>query len=164
MVARNFIQIKSIKACLWVNCGYEASCLEVAEALAAETPVRLDLLLSLAPAAPSNSNSVMVPPERNLGPEESCTDLTSSTSMAVEPSNSAEKRILDLVAEGGEDAIKPSPTRTIVSAGDNKRKLELAMSSSGLQRKKERVARFVLPTLDFTCMTHMGQFGSKITK
>ncbi|KAM3962931.1 LOW QUALITY PROTEIN: nuak family kinase 1 [Aphomia sociella] len=123
----------------WVNTGCGASCLEVAEALAAETPVRLDLLLSLAPAAPSNCNSVVVP-ETPLGPEESCTDLTSSTSMAVEPSNSAEKRILELVAEGGEDAIKPSPTRTIVSASDNKRKLELAMSASGLQRKKERVA------------------------
>ncbi|KAJ8732604.1 hypothetical protein PYW07_015203 [Mythimna separata] len=125
----------------WVNTGCETSCLEEAEALAAQTPVRLDLLLSLAPAAPSNSNSVMVPNENELGPEESGTDLTSSTSMAhIEPSNSAEKRILELVAEGGEDAIKPSPTRTIVSATDNKRKLELAMSASGLQRKKERVA------------------------
>lgn len=125
----------------WVNLGCETSCLEEAEALAAQTPVRLDLLLSLAPAAPSNSNSVMVPDEAELGPEESGTDLTSSTSMAhIEPSNSAEKRILELVAEGGEDAIKPSPTRTIVSATDNKRKLELAMSASGLQRKKERVA------------------------
>ncbi|XP_038210171.1 serine/threonine-protein kinase MARK2 isoform X1 [Zerene cesonia] len=126
----------------WVNTGCETSCLEVAEALAAQTPVRLDLLLSLAPAAPSHSNSVVVPPEQTElgGPDESCTDLTSSTSMAVEPSNSAEKRILELVAEGGEDAIKPSPTRTIVSAGDNKRKLELAMSASGLQRKKDRVA------------------------
>ncbi|XP_037299534.1 MAP/microtubule affinity-regulating kinase 3 isoform X3 [Manduca sexta] len=123
----------------WVNTGCETSCLEMAEALAAETPVRLDLLLSLAPAA-NNSNSVVVPPEADLGPEESCTDLTSSASMAIEPSNSAEKRILELVAEGGEDAIKPSPTRTIVSAGDNKRKLELAMSASGLQRKKDRVA------------------------
>ncbi|CAG9785199.1 unnamed protein product [Diatraea saccharalis] len=124
----------------WVNMGCETSCLEEAEVLAAETPVRLDLLLSLAPAAPSNSNSVVVPGETELGPEESCTDLTNSTSMTVEPSNSAEKRILELVAEGGEDAIKPSPTRTIVSATDNKRKLELAMSASGLQRKKERVA------------------------
>lgn len=47
----------------WVNTGCETSCLEMAEALAAETPVRLDLLLSLAPAAPSNSNSVVVPAE-----------------------------------------------------------------------------------------------------
>ncbi|XP_053603136.1 serine/arginine repetitive matrix protein 2 isoform X2 [Plodia interpunctella] len=123
----------------WVNTGCQISCLEMSEALAAETPVRLDLLLSLAPAARSNCNSVLLP-ESELGPEESGTDLTSSTSMAVEPSNSAEKRILELVAEGGEDAIKPSPTRTIVSAGDNKRKLEIAMSASGLQRKKERVA------------------------
>ncbi|XP_028175426.1 uncharacterized protein LOC114363802 isoform X2 [Ostrinia furnacalis] len=126
----------------WVNAGCETSCLEMAELLAAETPVRLDLLLSLAPAAPSNSNSVVVPSseQAELGPEESGADLTSSASKAVEPSNSAEKRILELVAEGGEDAIKPSPTRTIVSASDNKRKLELAMSASGLQRKKERVA------------------------
>ncbi|XP_061377982.1 uncharacterized protein LOC116765902 isoform X2 [Danaus plexippus] len=107
----------------WVNTGCQTSCLEMAEALAAETPVRLDLLLSLAPAAPSSSNSVVVPPEADLGTEESCTDLTSSTSMAVEPSNSAEKRILELVAEGGEDAIKPSPTRTLVSA-DHKRKMD----------------------------------------
>ncbi|KAL4708428.1 hypothetical protein ACJJTC_019664 [Scirpophaga incertulas] len=124
----------------WVNTGCQTSCLEEAEALAAQTPVRLDLLLSLAPAAPAHCNSVVVPTENELGTEESCTDLTTSTSMAVEPSNSAEKRILELVAEGGEDAIKPSPTRTIVSASDNKRKLELAMSASGLQRKKERVA------------------------
>lgn len=126
----------------WVNTGCETSCLEEAEALAAQTPVRLDLLLSLAPAAPSNSNSVVVPNDvrAELGQEESGTDLTSSASMAIEPSNSAEKRILELVAEGGEDAIKPSPTRTIVAAGDNKRKFEIAMSSSGMQRKKERVA------------------------
>ncbi|XP_045765002.1 uncharacterized protein LOC123867156 isoform X3 [Maniola jurtina] len=124
----------------WVNMGCETSCLEMAEALAAETPVRLDLLLSLAPAAPSSSNSVVVPAQTDLGPEESCTDLTSSTSMAVEPSNSAEKRILELVAEGGEDAIKPSPTRTLVAAADNKRKYDAAMSASGLLRKKERVA------------------------
>ncbi|XP_026729414.1 uncharacterized protein LOC113495041 isoform X2 [Trichoplusia ni] len=125
----------------WVNTGCDTSCLEEAQALAAQTPVRLDLLLSLAPAAHNNSNSVMVPSEAELGPEESGTDLTSSASMAhIEPSNSAEKRILELVAEGGEDAIKPSPTRTIVSATDNKRKLELAMSASGLQRKKERAA------------------------
>ncbi|XP_046960261.1 uncharacterized protein LOC124530248 [Vanessa cardui] len=113
----------------WVNTGCETSCLEMSEALAAETPVRLDLLLSLAPNAPSSS-SVVVPPEAgDLGPQESCTDLTSSTSMAVEPSNSAEKRILELVAEGGEDAIKPSPTRTLVSAADNKRRLDAPRAS-----------------------------------
>ncbi|GBP32851.1 NUAK family SNF1-like kinase 1, partial [Eumeta japonica] len=127
----------------WVNMGCETSCLEMAEALAAETPVRLDLLLSLAPVASSHSNSVVVPAQTELGPEESCTDLTSSTSMAVEPSNSAEKRILELVAEGGEDAIKPSPTRIIVAAGEGKRKLEGSTSNSNWQRKKERVASAV---------------------
>lgn len=33
----------------WVNKDYDVSCMELAEALANETPVRLDLLLSLAP-------------------------------------------------------------------------------------------------------------------
>ena len=33
----------------WVNEGYGESCLEVAEELANQTPVRLDLLLSLIP-------------------------------------------------------------------------------------------------------------------
>lgn len=49
------------------------------------------------------------------------------------------------VAEGGEDAIKPSPTRTLVTAADNKRKLDAAASASCL-RKKERVARYRPPT------------------
>lgn len=44
-----------------MNTGCPNSCLEEAEALAAETPVRLDLLLSLAPVAPSSSNAVVVP-------------------------------------------------------------------------------------------------------
>ncbi|XP_063379484.1 uncharacterized protein LOC134666262 [Cydia fagiglandana] len=119
----------------WVNTGCERGCLEMAEMLAAETPVRLDLLLSLAPPP---SNSVVVPNEGELTASESGAELTTSASMAmVEPSSSAEKRILDLVAEGGEDAIKPSPTRTIVA--DNKRKLELAASAAAVGRKKERV-------------------------
>ncbi|XP_063621564.1 uncharacterized protein LOC134793812 isoform X2 [Cydia splendana] len=119
----------------WVNTGCETGCLEMAEMLAAETPVRLDLLLSLAPPP---SNSVVVPNEGELTASESGAELTTSASMAmVEPSSSAEKRILDLVAEGGEDAIKPSPTRTIVA--DNKRKLELAASAAAVGRKKERV-------------------------
>ncbi|XP_047985854.1 LOW QUALITY PROTEIN: uncharacterized protein LOC125226061 [Leguminivora glycinivorella] len=119
----------------WVNSGCETGCLEMAEMLAAETPVRLDLLLSLAPPP---SNSVLVPNEGELTASESGAELTTSASMAmVEPSSSAEKRILDLMAEGGEDAIKPSPTRTIVA--DNKRKLELAASAAAVGRKKERV-------------------------
>lgn len=35
--------------CRWVNEGYEHCCLDIAEELASQTPVRLDLLLSLNP-------------------------------------------------------------------------------------------------------------------
>ncbi|XP_076754279.1 nuak family kinase 1 [Xylocopa sonorina] len=37
----------------WVNEGYEQNCLDIAEDLAAQTPVRLDLLLSLVPQSAS---------------------------------------------------------------------------------------------------------------
>lgn len=45
----------------WVNKGSDVSCLELAEALANETPVRLDLLLSLAP--PPVSDKLVVTDE-----------------------------------------------------------------------------------------------------
>ena len=50
----------------WINEGYEASCLDEAEHLANLTPVRLDLLLSLAkaenkmpPSQETTNNEVM---------------------------------------------------------------------------------------------------------
>lgn len=43
----------------WVNEGYGESCLEVAEELANQTPVRLDLLLSLVPP-PESTETVVV--------------------------------------------------------------------------------------------------------
>ncbi|XP_059472424.1 uncharacterized protein LOC132194870 isoform X2 [Neocloeon triangulifer] len=43
----------------WVNEGYNENCLEIAENLANQTPVRLDLLLSLAPAP--SSDKIVVP-------------------------------------------------------------------------------------------------------
>jgi hypothetical protein len=43
----------------WVNEGFSENCLEVAEMLASQTPVRLDLLLSLAPAP--STDKIVVP-------------------------------------------------------------------------------------------------------
>lgn len=43
-------------------------------------------------------DSFFIVSQAELGPEESYQEMTNSASMAVEPSNSAEKRILDLVA------------------------------------------------------------------
>ncbi|XP_050733418.1 serine/arginine repetitive matrix protein 2-like isoform X7 [Eriocheir sinensis] len=48
----------------WVNEGFSEPCLEVAEALANQTPVRLDLLLSLAPKH-INSEHMLIQPEED---------------------------------------------------------------------------------------------------
>ncbi|XP_042229550.1 uncharacterized protein LOC121871386 isoform X3 [Homarus americanus] len=48
----------------WVNEGFSEQCLEVAEALANQTPVRLDLLLSLAPKH-INSEHMLIQPEED---------------------------------------------------------------------------------------------------
>lgn len=49
----------------WVNEGYGESCLEVAEELANQTPVRLDLLLSLVPP-PGSTETVVVGPKMDV--------------------------------------------------------------------------------------------------
>jgi len=43
----------------WVNQTFNVSCLDIAEDLANQTPVRLDLLLSLAPP-PENTDKLVV--------------------------------------------------------------------------------------------------------
>ena len=47
----------------WVNRDEELSCLAAAEQLASETPVRLDLLLSLAPPQPDREHVMAQPAE-----------------------------------------------------------------------------------------------------
>ena len=51
--------IEKICSHRWVNEGYERSCLRIAEDLAAQTPVRLDLLLSLTPQS-ANAEQLFV--------------------------------------------------------------------------------------------------------
>merc|ERR1711874_935198 len=54
--------VEDICAHWWVNEGYMESCLDIPEALANQTPVRLDLLLSLAPKH-INSEHMLIQPE-----------------------------------------------------------------------------------------------------
>merc|ERR1711915_1092386 len=56
--------VEDICAHWWVNEGYMESCLDIAEALANQTPVRLDLLLSLAPKH-INSEHMLIQPEED---------------------------------------------------------------------------------------------------
>lgn len=128
----------------WVNEGYPGSCLDLAEELANQTPVRLDVLLSLTPSAVT-SDQLVVP---NKGEETKTNERVARShsvgSIRDMANTEAERRILDMVAAGGEAALAPSPTRTITpseSPAQPKRKLEMGASTEsvlGITSKKEK--------------------------
>lgn len=88
----------------WVNQNYKESCLEIAEDLANQTPVRLDYLLSLAPPPPVGSDKLVVTDEAtNSGSVPIETDLkvptrSQSVGSLMDCLNtpSAERRIREL--------------------------------------------------------------------
>lgn len=57
---KNRANIEKICTHWWVNENYDISCLEISEELANQTPVRLDLLLSLAPPPPQLESDKLV--------------------------------------------------------------------------------------------------------
>lgn len=128
----------------WVNEGYPGSCLDLAEELANQTPVRLDVLLSLTPSAVT-SDQLVVP---NTGEETKTNERVARShsvgSIRDMANTEAERRILDMVAAGGEAALAPSPTRTITpseSPAQPKRKLEMGASTEsvlGITSKKDK--------------------------
>lgn len=76
----------------WLNEGYsdEDQCLRVAEEMASSTPVRLDLLLSLAPAPKENNNSLIVSPQNAENEIRSDSGLVRSQSLgSISPSRAA---------------------------------------------------------------------------
>lgn len=98
-----------------MNEGYTECCLNLAEELANQTPVRLDVLLSLAPPAVT-SDQLVVP---NPNETENKQGVTRSMSVGSirdigdMANTEAEQRIIEMVAAGGEAALAPSPTRNI---------------------------------------------------
>ncbi|XP_020718208.1 uncharacterized protein LOC101458905 isoform X4 [Ceratitis capitata] len=123
--------IEQICAHWWVNENDNVSCLDLAEELATQTPVRLDVLLSLTPAAVTADQLVV--PSADAGKAERVPRSHSVGSIREMGGNTeAEQRILDMVAAGGEAALMPSPTRTITptqSPVQSKRKLETTVST-----------------------------------
>ncbi|XP_054002174.1 uncharacterized protein LOC128888965 isoform X2 [Hylaeus anthracinus] len=122
----------------WVNKGYDQNCLDIAEELAAQTPVRLDLLLSLVP--PSASAEKLV-----VGDQQPAGDVANNVSSeAIVPTrchsvgslmeldqNNSDRRIRELLEE------EPRAAAT----GDAKRKLETTPSmdetaAAGVKRKE----------------------------
>lgn len=130
--------------CRWVNTGYPGSCLDLAEELANQTPVRLDVLLSLTPSAVTSDQLVVPGPGEETKPNERVPRSHSVGSIRDIGNTEAERRIIDMVAAGGEAALAPSPTRTITpseSPAQPKRKLETTQSTEnaiGIAKKKEK--------------------------
>lgn len=126
----------------WVNEGYD-NCLEIAEVLAAETPVRLDLLLSLVPQTPSTDKLVVVGDQRasgevpgNLPSEASAPTRCHSIGslMELDRSNNAE-RVTEVTEDDAGNCWE----------GDSKRKLEttpsMEESAAAGAKRKERSRR-----------------------
>lgn len=88
--------IESICSHWWVNEDYDENCLDLAEELANQTPVRLDVLLSLAP--PSVTSDQMVVPSQDDGGKERIQKSHSVGSIIDIAETEAERRILDMVA------------------------------------------------------------------
>ena len=79
----------------WVNEDYNECCLDLAEELANQTPVRLDVLLSLAPPSVT-SDQVLVP---NAEEGNKAIQKSHSVGSIIDMAESeAERRILDMVA------------------------------------------------------------------
>lgn len=128
----------------WVNESYTECCLNLAEELANQTPVRLDVLLSLTPAA-ITSDQLVVP-----NPNETADNKSVARSMSVGSireiadiaNTEAERRIIDMVTAGGEAALAPSPTRTITpspsAAIQVKRKPETTISTESMTGARKR--------------------------
>ena len=81
----------------WVNEDYNESCLDLAEELANQTPVRLDVLLSLAPPSVT-SDQVLVPTPEDINKERGIQKSYSVGSVIDIVESEAERRILDMVA------------------------------------------------------------------
>ncbi|XP_012055826.1 PREDICTED: uncharacterized protein LOC105618903 [Atta cephalotes] len=123
----------------WVNEGYEQNCLDIAEDLAAQTPVRLDLLLSLVPQSAS-AEKLLVGGDQQAGGDV-VNNMSSDTlvptrchsigSLMELDQNNSDRRIRELFEE------EPRS----FAAGDAKRKLETTPSmdettAAGVKRKE----------------------------
>ncbi|XP_012271025.1 uncharacterized protein LOC105694698 [Orussus abietinus] len=126
----------------WVNEGYEINCFDIAEELAAETPVRLDLLLSLVPQAASADKLVVGDQQaggdvaNNMSSETLVPTRCHSVGSLMElDRNNSDRRIREMVEE------EPRMGAT----GDAKRKLETTPSMdeavASEVKRKERVRR-----------------------
>ncbi|CAH0555404.1 unnamed protein product [Brassicogethes aeneus] len=100
--------IEKICSHWWVNETYDNSCLEISEELASQTPVRLDLLLSLAPPPPQLESDKLVCEE---AVKEASTPARSHSVGSIMDLNPAERRIIEMIQED-----KATPKRKLATA------------------------------------------------
>ncbi|KAF5290003.1 hypothetical protein FQR65_LT11669 [Abscondita terminalis] len=133
---RNRASIEKICLHWWVNESYDECCLDISEELANQTPVRLDLLLSLAPPPPQLESEKLVvtgetPNEPNCNTEAAIPTRSHSVGSLMELTNPAQRRIKDLML----DDAKSSP----------KRKLETTISTDQVAKdeikRKEKIVK-----------------------
>lgn len=127
-----------------MNESYTECCLNLAEELANQTPVRLDVLLSLTPSA-ITSDQLVVPNPHEVENKQSVTrsmSVGSIRDISDIAKTEAEQRIIDMVAAGGEAALAPSPTRTITPSPSMvpqvKRKPEKTISTESMTGARKR--------------------------
>lgn len=122
--------IEKICSHWWVNEGYSESCLVISEELANQTPVRLDVLLSLAPPPPQlESEKLMLTGDEESNKVESIAPTRSqSVGSLMELTHPVERRIIDLINDE-----KTTP----------KRKLESTISTDrvNLDKRKDKIVK-----------------------
>lgn len=126
---KNRADIEKICTHWWVNEGYSDSCLDISEELANQTPVRLDVLLSLAPPPPQlESDKLMVTGDEDAKIEPIAPARSQSVGSLMELAHPAERRIIDLI---NEEKVTP------------KRKLETTVSTdrANLDKRKEKIVK-----------------------
>ncbi|XP_057657484.1 uncharacterized protein LOC130894589 [Diorhabda carinulata] len=129
---KNRADVEKICSHWWVNEGYSDNCLDISEDLANQTPVRLDVLLALAPPPPQlESEKLMLTGDENTQskPTEPIAPTRSqSVGSLMELSHPAERRILNMLLD---DKVTP------------KRKLETTVSTdrANLDKRKEKIIK-----------------------
>lgn len=114
----------------WVNEGYNDSCLDISEELANQTPVRLDVLLSLAPPPPQleSEKLMLTGDEESTKMEAVAPTRSQSVGSLMELTHPAERRIMDLL---NDEKVTP------------KRKLESTISTdrANVDKRKEKIVK-----------------------
>ncbi|XP_014599717.1 PREDICTED: uncharacterized protein LOC106784548 [Polistes canadensis] len=144
--------IEKICSHWWVNEGYEQNCLDIAEDLAAQTPVRLDLLLSLVPQSAS-AEKLLVGDQQTSG--DVANNMSSETlvptrchsvgSLMEFDQNNSDRRIRELFEDENRAAAGVGAGAGTGAVTDAKRKLETTPSmdetNAATVKKKERSRR-----------------------